>query len=154
MLKLQWMPSTAGGWFDLDADVLYRRPQDAIETNKHRTPSPIPPRLRPHLERWKRLSTQYVIEYDGKPIASQLRRAWNGARAVAGLGADVVPHVLRHSCAALMLKNRVSTEGSPDKRCRHSQNLWPPLRSAVNVRSKRPGEEQKLAWFPGRFPGR
>jgi integrase len=109
MLKLRWLPNTTGGWFDLDADVLYRRPQDAIETNKRRTPSPIPPRLRPHLVRWRKLSTQHVIEYDGKPIASQLRRAWSGAREMAGLSADVTPHVLKHTCATLMLQAGVST---------------------------------------------
>jgi integrase len=109
ILRLQWMASTSGGWFDLVSGVLYRRPQDAIETNKRRTPSPIPPRLMPHLKRWRRLSTQYVIEYDGKPIASQLRRAWTGAREMAGLGPEVTPHVLKHTCATLMLQNRVST---------------------------------------------
>ncbi len=109
ILRLQWMPSTSGGWFDLNTGILYRRPQDAIETNKRRTPSPIPPRLMPHLRRWRKLSTQYVIEYDGKPIASQLRRAWSGARMMAGLGPDVTPHVLKHTCATLMLQNRVST---------------------------------------------
>ena len=41
ILRLQWMSSTSGGWFDLESGVLYRRPQDAIETNKRRTPSPI-----------------------------------------------------------------------------------------------------------------
>lgn len=69
ILGLQWLPNTRGGWFDLDAGVLYRRPQYAIETNKRRTPSPIPPRLMPHLRRWRRLSTQYVIEHDGQPIS-------------------------------------------------------------------------------------
>jgi integrase len=109
MLRLQWMPNTAGGWFDLEAGILYRRPQDAIETNKRRTPSPIPRRLMPHLSRWRNPSTQYVIEYDGKPIASQLRRGWIGARMMAGLGPDVTPHALKHTCATLMLQNRVST---------------------------------------------
>jgi integrase len=63
----------------------------------------------PHLRRWRRFSTQYVVEYDGKPIASQLRRAWGGARKLAGLSADCTPHVLRHSCATLLLQNGVST---------------------------------------------
>ena len=109
MLRLQWMPNTTGGWFDLEAGILYRRPQDAIETNKRRTPAPIPARLMPHLRRWRRLSTQYVVEYDGKPIASQLRRAWTSARELAGLRADVTPHTLKHTCATLMLQNGVST---------------------------------------------
>jgi integrase len=61
------------------------------------------------LERWKKLSTQYVVEYDGKPITSQLRRAWNGAREMAGLGTDVTPHVLKHTCATQMLQAGIST---------------------------------------------
>jgi len=109
LLKLQWMPNTTGGWFDLDVGILYRRPQDAVETNKRRTPAPIPARLMPHLRRWRRLSTQYVIEFNGQRVASQLRRAWNGAREMAGLGRDVTPHTLKHSCATLMLQNGVST---------------------------------------------
>lgn len=146
MLRLQWMANTTGGWFDLDAGVLYRRPQDAIETNKRRTPSPIPPRLMPHLQRWRRLSTQYVIEYDGKPIASQLRRAWASSRAMAGLGADVTPHVLKHTCATLMLQNRISTWdvagvlGTSEAVIRktYGHHSVEHLRNAVDVWSKRP----------------
>jgi len=153
ILRLQWMPNTTGGWFDLGTGMLYRRPQDAIETNKRRTPAPIPPRLMPHLRRWQKLSTQYVVEYDGKPIASQLRRAWNGARAMAGLGPDVTPHVLRHSCATLMLQNRVSTWdvagvlGTSEAVIRktYGHHCVEHLRRAVNVWSKRPSKGQKLA---------
>src|SRR5215831_11848530 len=153
MLQLQWIANTTGGWFDLDAGVLYRRPQDAIETNKRRTPSPIPPRLMPHLQRWRRLSTQYVIEYDGKPIASQLRRAWTGARAMAGLGADVTPHVLKHTCATLMLQNRVSTWdvagvlGTSEAVIRktYGHHSVEHLRTAVDVWSKRQRSKRRVS---------
>ena len=143
ILRLQWMANTTGGWFDLDGRPISPA-QDAIETNKRRTPSPIPPRLMPHLQRWRRLSTQYVIEYDGKPIASQLRRAWTGSRAMAGLGADVTPHVLKHTCATLMLQNRVSTWdvagvlGTSEAVIRNTygHHSVEHLRSAVDVWSK------------------
>jgi integrase len=149
ILRLQWMANTTGGWFDLDAGVLYRRPQDATESNKRRTPSPIAPRLMPHLQRWRRLSIQYVIEYDGKPIASQLRRAWAGARAMAGLGSDVTPHVLKHTCATLMLQNRVSTWdvagvlGTSEAVIRktYGHHSVDHLRTAVDVWSKRPAKQ-------------
>jgi integrase len=145
ILRLQWTANTTGGWFDLDAGVLYRRPQDATESNKRRTPSPIAPRLMLHLQRWRRLSIQYVIEYDGKPIASQLRRAWAGARAMAGLGSDVTPHVLKHTCATLMLQNRVSTWdvagllGTSEAVIRktYGHHSVEHLRTAVDVWSKR-----------------
>lgn len=146
MLKLQWMANTTGGWFDLDTGILYRRPQDAIETNKRRTPAPIPARLMPHLRRWRRLSTQYVIEFNGQRIASQLRRAWNGAREMAGLGREVTPHVLKHSCATLMLQNGVSTWnvagllGTSEAVIRkvYGHHAIEHLRDAADVWSKRP----------------
>ncbi|MGA8888087.1 MAG: site-specific integrase [Pseudolabrys sp.] len=142
ILRLQWMASTSGGWFNLESGVLYRRPQDAIETNKR----PIPPRLMPHLQRWRRLSTQYVIEYDGKPIASQLRRAWTGARQMAKLGPEVTPHVLKHTCATLMLQNRVITWdvagvlGTSEAVIRktYGHHCVEHLRRAVDVWSRRP----------------
>jgi integrase len=147
ILRLQWMANTTGGWFNLDVGVLYRRPQDAIETNKRRTPSPIPPRLMPHLKRWRKLSTQYVIE----PIASQLRRAWAGARVMAGLGADVTPHVLKHTCATLMLQNKVSTWdvagvlGTSEAVIRktYGHHSVEHLRQAVDVWSRRPAIAKK-----------
>jgi integrase len=146
ILRLQWMASTSGGWFDLDNAILYRRPQDAIETYKRRTPSPIAPRLMPHLRRWQKHSTQYVIEYDGKRFASQLRRAWAGAREMAGLGPEVTPHVLKHTCATLMLQNRISTWdvagvlGTSEAVIRktYGHHSVEHLRRAVDVWSKRP----------------
>jgi integrase len=109
ILSLGWMRSVNGGWFDLNSGVLYRRPQDAIETNKTRKPCPIPDELMRHLRRWKRLTTRYAIERDGKPIESQLRRSWKGARILAGLDADVTPHILKHTCATHWLQNGRST---------------------------------------------
>jgi integrase len=143
--RLQWMANTTGGWFDLDTGILFRRPQDAIEMNKRRTPSPIPPRLMPHLRRWRTLSTQYVIEYDGRPIGSQLRRAWAGARDMARLGTEVTPHVLKHTCATLMLQNRISTWdvagvlGTSEAVIRktYGHHSVEHLRNAVDVWSKR-----------------
>jgi integrase len=146
ILRLQWMANTRGGWFDLDAGILYRRPQDAIETNKRRTPAPVPARLMPHLRRWRRLSTQYVVEFNGQQIASQLRRAWNGAREMAEFGPDVTPHTLKHSCATLMLQNGVSTWnvagllGTSEAVIRkvYGHHAVAHLRDAADVWSRRP----------------
>jgi integrase len=109
ILKLQWMRNTTGGWFDLDTGILYRRPEDAVESKKRRTTIPIPPRLLPHLIRWKKLTARHVIEYDGKAITGKLRRAWKSARTLAGLDAKVTPHILRHSCATWLLQRGVTT---------------------------------------------
>lgn len=108
MLRLQWMPNTLGGWIDIEAGVLYRRPAGAVDSAKRRPPIPLPPRLMPHLRRWRGLTARFAIEWHGLPIASQERRAWHSARQMAGLGPDVTPHVLRHTCATWMLQAGVS----------------------------------------------
>ena len=108
ILRLQWMPNVDGGWVDLPSGVLYRRATNGVETTKRRPPVPIPPRLLPHLRRWHRLTTRFVIEYAGRSITSQERRAWRTARELAGLGPEVTPHVLRHTCATMLLQLGVS----------------------------------------------
>jgi integrase len=108
ILRLRWTPNTEGGWIDLGSGVIHRRPSGAVESDKRRPPIPISPRLLPHLRRWRRLTTAHVIEYAGRPIRSQERRAWRTARELAGLGRDVTPHVLRHTCATMLLQLGVS----------------------------------------------
>ncbi len=65
---------------------------------KKRTPVPISGRLLTHMRRWKRSSSTHVVEYAGKPIP-KIKRSWKTARVKAGLGEDVVPHILRHTFA-------------------------------------------------------
>jgi integrase len=108
ILRLQWVRNTEGGWLDLTSGVLYRRAAGSADSVKRRPPVPIPPRLLPHLRRWRRLTKRHVIEYAGRPIRSQERRAWHTARELAGLGPDVTPHVLRHTCATMLLQLGVS----------------------------------------------
>jgi integrase len=108
ILRLQWTPNTIGGWIDLDAGVIYRKPMSVTESVKRRPPVPIPPRLVPHLRRWRKLTARYAIEYAGRPIQSKERRAWRTARELAGLGSEVTPHVLRHTCATMLLQLGVS----------------------------------------------
>jgi integrase len=108
ILRLQWIPNTAGGSIDLASGVIYRRATGSVDSIKRRPPVPIPPRLLPHLRRWRGLTRRYVIEYAGRPIRSQERRAWRTARELAGLGTDVTPHVLRHTCATMLLQLGVS----------------------------------------------
>lgn len=114
--SLQWMPNTNGGWVDLTAGVMHRRGTDDRETKKRRPPLRIPIRLIGHLRRWHAIDARgavaptserppvlHVIHQSGKPVASQ-RRAWEWARSRSGLGVDVVPHILRHTCATWMMQ--------------------------------------------------
>lgn len=108
VLKLRWGVNSAGGWFDLARGVVYRRGNEERVTRKRRTPAPISARLLPHLERWRRLTTIGPCEYDGRLTQ---RQKTGFARAVrnAGLGADVTPHVLKHTCVTWLLQAGVST---------------------------------------------
>lgn len=107
ILALQWMPNTQGGWIDLDAGMLYRGPQGRIETNKRKTPCSLPEKLLRHLRHVRQRTRKHVIEYNGGGI-DKLRRSFVSARKLAGLGKDVVPHVLGHTAITWRLQRGVS----------------------------------------------
>jgi len=60
----------------------------------------LPARLLAHLRRWARLgiSSEAVIEWNGRPV-KRVNKGFRSVRAAAGLGPEVVPHTLRHTCA-------------------------------------------------------
>lgn len=105
VLRLRWTPSTESGWIDVERGLVYRRGNGERQTKKRRPPVPIPHSLLPHVRRWHRLGSAsgYVIEFDGKQILKQ-RTAWSAAQRRAGLGSDVTPHVLKHTCATWLLQ--------------------------------------------------
>ncbi len=101
ILRLRWKASRLGGHPDLERGILYRRGSSQTETSKRTPPHRMAIRLRSHLGRWKRQFDEDgilpLIHHQGLPIA-KMRRAWNTVREAAGLGEDVTPHVLRHTC--------------------------------------------------------
>lgn len=106
--KLRWLPSTKGGWFDLEAGLLFRKGQSTRETKKRQTPARIHARLLPHLHRWRKSDNErgltHVVHYNGKPVI-KLRRSWDQVRERAGLANDdVVLHTLRHSAATWLMQ--------------------------------------------------
>jgi integrase len=108
ILRTRWGVNSSGGWFDLDRGVMYRRGEGEVETNKRRPAVPIPTNLLPHLRRWRRLTNIGPVEYAGRLILKE-RRGFERARDLAGLGGEITPHVLRHTCATWMLQNGVPT---------------------------------------------
>jgi len=97
ILSLQWQENSDGGWIDLDRKILYRRGLEQSETRKRRPPSPIPEVLMPWLAETRGLTGNFVVEYRGKPVRD-IRLGFQTALERAGLGRDVTPHVLRHTC--------------------------------------------------------
>lgn len=106
ILKLRWEAGLSGGHIDLSRGVLYRRGAGERETSKRRPPVSISGRLFGFLQKWYRHDADgelsHVIHYHGQPIA-KMKRAWNTVRQAAGLGPDVTPHTLRHTCASWLL---------------------------------------------------
>lgn len=123
LLRLKWMPSTDGGWIDLEAGLLYRRGSGERRTKKRQPTSRIPPRLLFWLRRWKveddaanaaraaedaekidkRPPCLHVVSWAGKPIAKE-RRAWGLVREAAGVGPEVTPHIMRHTAATWLMQ--------------------------------------------------
>ncbi|MGF0539270.1 site-specific integrase [Agrobacterium sp. ES01] len=107
ILALRWSVNSSGGWFDLENEILYRRGQGQTQTNKRKTPAPIPENLYPHLRRWHRLTKVGPVEYMGALIKKE-KTGWNRARELAELGEDVTPHIMKHTCITWMLQRGVS----------------------------------------------
>jgi integrase len=99
------MPTVGRGHVDLDEGVFYRRAIGRRQTKKRQPPVKLPPRLLAHIRRWKRLglSRHAVVEWNGGAIKS-VRRGFAAAVRTAGLGADVTPHILRHTCATWLMQ--------------------------------------------------
>ena len=68
-------PSMNGGWFDLEAGLLYRRCEGERITNKRRTPVRLPRQLLAHASRWQRSGSTWAVEWLGQRNAD-LKTAW------------------------------------------------------------------------------
>ena len=102
------MPTIGRGYVDIDAGVFYRRAVGAKQTKKRQPPVRLPPRLLVHLRRWQRrgLAVRSVVEWNGAPVR-RINKAFRSVRQAAGLGADVVPHTLRHTAVTWQAQLRV-----------------------------------------------
>lgn len=107
ILSLRWLPSLVGGHIDTNRWIMYRRGSAERETSKRRPPLQLAPRIRAHYSRWlsadTKTETSFVISYKGERIA-KMDRAWETVVMAAGLGPEVTPHVLRHTCCTWLLR--------------------------------------------------
>jgi integrase len=105
LLSLRWSSALTGGHVDLERGIIFRRGSAERETSKRRPPVQISRRLRGHLVRWAAIDAEkfpQVVHFSGAGIHS-LKRAWATIRKDAGLGPEVTPHVLRHTCCSWLL---------------------------------------------------
>lgn len=105
ILGLRWSPALAGGHIDIERGIVFRRGAAERETSKRRPPVQLPGRIRSRVARWQAMDghdVSHVIHYHGQRIA-KMKRAWAKVVKEAGLGPDVTPHVLRHTCASWLL---------------------------------------------------
>lgn len=109
ILGLGWRVHTGGGYADLVRGVIYRAPPGARQTAKRRPPVAIEPRLWAHMTRWATMPSSglYIVSWDGSRLG-KMRRAWDSACRLAGLGDDVTPHVLRHTAITWWLHDGMS----------------------------------------------
>ena len=107
ILRLGWLPSPHGGWFDLDHEVLYRRGFNARRTRKRQPPAKIHVRLLPHLRRWRAADLArgipHVVHYQGRQV-QKLRRSWQSVRLGTGQQGHDGPHILRHTAATWQMQ--------------------------------------------------
>ena len=103
------MPTVGRGHVDLEQGVFYRRAIGRRQTKKRQPPVKLPPRLLTHMRRWARrgLARKAVVEWNGKPVES-VRKAFRAAVRAAGLGPEVTPHILRHTCATWLMQKGVN----------------------------------------------
>jgi hypothetical protein len=71
ILRLHWKANSQGGWIDIEAGVLHRRPVGAIETAKRRPPIQVPSRLLSHMPRWRKLTEHGPVEFRGKLLRKE-----------------------------------------------------------------------------------
>lgn len=119
ILSLRWQGNKQSGYTDLDKGIIFRRGDNEQETTKRRPPVRIPAKLACFLRSARRQSEEketstvsYVISGSSHRIRS-IRRAWGTVRRFAGLGPDVTPHVLRHTCVSWLLWGREAKGARP-----------------------------------------
>lgn len=102
------VPAIGRGHVDLERGVFYRHAIGCKKSKKRQPPVKLPPRLLAHIRRWaaKGISKQAVIEWNGEPV-KRVRKGFAAAVSAAGLGHEVTPHILRHTCATWLMQRGV-----------------------------------------------
>ncbi len=97
-------PSAVGGWFDLEAGLLYRKGEGERSTRKRRTPARLPRQLLAHARRWR---STWAIEWRGARVAS-IKTGWHKVVDAADLGWRPTPHTLKHTAITWAIQRGAS----------------------------------------------
>lgn len=118
MVVARWMGSRAGvicgasiepkrpkgrPWVNLTTGLFYALPDGQTQTKKRRQLVRVPVQLLAHMRRWRASGQRYVVEWNGEPV-QRVTKAHNAVVKAAGLGADVTPHIWRHSVATWLMQ--------------------------------------------------
>lgn len=106
--------AAGAGYIDTENGVIYRKPEEKVETKKRQRPARLPQRYLAHLARQAAAGRRFVVEdYKGrrvKDIKSGWRRAVGLAEELAAKKgihldlSDVVPHTLKHTAITWALQ--------------------------------------------------
>lgn len=95
-------------YVDLERGIYYRLMGGKRASNKRQPPVPLPPHLLAHLRRWAKPNEngdppEHFVVWNGRPVKS-VKTGFARACKLAGLGTDVTPHTLRHTCATWLMQ--------------------------------------------------
>lgn len=120
MLGLRWVGSSDHGCIDVEGRIIHRAGfgTDPSE-GKPQHSSLISPKVCGMFRRWRNTDMPLGIEHvvhkpDGSPYAARISFGWDAVVADAGLGKDVLPHVLRHTAATHLRVMGVSVMAMAD----------------------------------------
>jgi integrase len=91
---------------NLERGYIDLHPPGTLRTSKRRAIVPLAPVLRPWIAT---IPAGHLVQLDGRPLGS-IKSAWRRIRTRAGLGPDVVPHVLRHTVATHLHRAGVAVD--------------------------------------------
>ena len=106
ILNMRFMPSTYGGWVDLEGGLMYRRGSAEVETKKRSPTIPLPGKLLAHLNRWERGGSKHVVEFNGCRVAG-IKSAWGRVLKESGIE-HCTKHDLRHTAITWALQAGIS----------------------------------------------
>lgn len=112
-----WKRGAGRSYIDLDARHFYRLAEGKKKTNKRQPIVRLPDHIVSHMRRWERTPRpgkgppedrmpEYVVEWQGKPVAS-VKTAFASAVELAGLEEAASPHTLRHTAATWLMQQGV-----------------------------------------------